>query len=259
MTMHRRPITLFGGGPAFGLPEVSPYVTKTEVQLKMAEIPYVKEFARPQASPKGQVPFIEDDGERVADSTFIRAYLERKYCVDLDEGLSTSERAQAWAIERMIENHLGWAAAYTRFMMPENFKKGPAQWFAFAPEPMRSKMQEELLANVAATLRAVGIGRHSEAEIFELGGRSLGALSDLLGDKPYLMGEVESGLDATAFGALSGILTPFFDSPLRRAAERHPNLVEYVDMMMAHYYPEHRWGQTSGACLSAAAVAECVV
>ena len=54
----KRTITLFGGGPAFGLPEVSPYVTKTEVQLKMAGIPYVKAFAQPDASPKGQLPFI---------------------------------------------------------------------------------------------------------------------------------------------------------------------------------------------------------
>lgn len=251
------PIILFGGGPAFGLPELSPYVTKTEVQLKMAGIPYVKEFARREASPKGQLPFIDDEGTRLADSTFIRAHLERKYYVDLDEGLSTFERAQAWAIERMLENHLGWVSAYARFMVAENFKKGPALWFAFAPEPMRTKMQGELLANVAATLHSVGIGRHSPDEIWELGERSLGALSALLGDKPFVMGEIESGVDATAFGALAGMLTPFFDSPLRRAAERYPNLVDYVDLMMARYYPEHRWGHTSVHTLSAA-VAECV-
>ncbi len=256
----KRTIVLFGGGPAFGLPELSPYVTKTEVQLKAAGIAYVKEFARREASPKGQLPFIDDDGERIADSTFIRAHLERKYCVDFDEGLSTFERAQAWTIERMLENHLGWVSAYARFMVPENFRKGPAQWFAFAAEPMRTKMQDELLANVAATLRAVGIGRHSPDEIWDLGARSLGALSALLGDKPYLMGETESGVDATAFGILAGLLTPYFDSPLRRSAEGYLNLVEYVDLMMARYYPEHRWGHASVhgfAAGSAAVAAEC--
>src|SRR6185437_8038594 len=98
-------IILYGGGPAFGLPEVSPYVTKTEVQLQLAGLAYEKKPSRPEQSPKGQLPWIEDGETRIADSTFIRAYLERRYGFDLDEGLSAAERGQAWAIERMLENH----------------------------------------------------------------------------------------------------------------------------------------------------------
>ena len=45
-------ITLYGFGPGFGLPEISPFVTKTEVQLKMAGLTYRKEKAVPPASPK---------------------------------------------------------------------------------------------------------------------------------------------------------------------------------------------------------------
>src|SRR6478735_11862715 len=98
-------ITLYGAGEGFGLPEISPYVTKTEVQLKMAGLTYSKVRARPDESPKGQVPFIDVDGLRVADSTFIRGFIERTYGVDVDEGLDAAQRAQAWAIERMMENH----------------------------------------------------------------------------------------------------------------------------------------------------------
>ena len=35
-------ITLYGFGAGFGLPEISPFVTKTEVQLKMAGLAYRK-------------------------------------------------------------------------------------------------------------------------------------------------------------------------------------------------------------------------
>ena len=55
------------------------------------------------------------------------------------------------------------------------------------------------------------------------------------------MGEVPCGIDATAFGALAGILTPFFASQLRERTERFANLTGYVDRMMLQYYPEFSW------------------
>jgi glutathione S-transferase len=234
-------ITLFGGGAGFGLPEVSPYVTKTEVQLKMAGLAYRKERAQPGQSPKGQVPFIEAGGERIADSTFIRGFLERTYGVDFDEGLSRRERAEAWAIERMLENHLGWVGLHARWMIPENFERGPAHFFDDAPEAVRDQLRQEVLSRVAASLHAVGVGRHSPSEIVALGFCSLEALSLLLDDKRYLMGDRPCGADATCFGILAFILTPYFDSELRRRAEGFANLVGYVDRMMAQFYPEFPW------------------
>ena len=59
-------ITLYGFGEGFGLPEISPFVTKTEVQLKMAGLAYRKERTKPPASPKGQLPYIDDGGESIA-------------------------------------------------------------------------------------------------------------------------------------------------------------------------------------------------
>jgi glutathione S-transferase len=55
------------------------------------------------------------------------------------------------------------------------------------------------------------------------------------------MGETHSGVDAAAFGILACVATPFFDTPLRRAVEAHPNLIAYVARMMQRYYPEHPW------------------
>ncbi|MEO8115080.1 MAG: glutathione S-transferase family protein, partial [Phenylobacterium sp.] len=234
-------ITLHGGGAGFGLPEVSPYVTKTEVQLKMADLAYVKRLAQPHQSPKGQVPFIDDGCDRITDSTFIRAYLEQTYGLDFDEGLNPRQRAEAWAVERMCENHLAWVSAYTRWMIPANFEKGPAHFFDGAPEPVRHRLRAEVLGRVAEALRAVGVGRHTEAEVNALGVRSLQALSAILGDQPYLMGQRPCGADATAFAILAGIYTPYFESELRRRAEAFGNLVGYVDRLMAQFYPDFAW------------------
>lgn len=235
------PIILFGGGPGFGLPEVSPYVTKTLVQLRMAGLEFVFETARPEDSPKGQIPFIEDDGLRVADSTFIRGHIEAAYGIDLDAGLTAAERAVAWAMERMVENQLGWTAAWFRFFDEANFEAGPAHWFDGAPEEMRAGLKAGLLEQVGINLKAVGVGRHTPEEIERLGARSLWALSTLLGEKAFMMGARPTSLDAVAFAMLAQILTPHFDSPLRRRAEGFGALVAYVDRMMARYFPEHPW------------------
>ena len=234
-------IILYGFGPGFGLPEISPFVTKTEVQLKMAALPYRKERARPTASPKGQLPFIEDEGEAIADSTFIRAHLEGKYGVDFDAPLDLQDRAQAWAFERMIEHHLYWAMVGARWVDTANFAKGPAHFFDAAPEHLREKLREDAQFRVAENYLLSGLGRHAPDEDVDLAVRSLFALSVQLGDKRYLMGEVACGTDAIAFGALAGILTPFFDSQLRERTARFENLVAYVDRMMFQYFPEFAW------------------
>ena len=234
-------ITLYGFGPGFGLPEISPFVTKTEVQLKMAGLAYRKQRAMPPASPKGQLPYIDDDGQRVADSTFIRAHIERKYGFDFDLGLDRPARGQAWAFERMIESHVYWALVGTRWVDPENFAKGPAHFFDGAPEDRREKLREDAQFRVAENYLLSGLGRHAPDDDVELALRSLLALSVQLGDKPYLMGDKPCGTDATAFGALAGILTPFFESKLRTRAEEFENLVAYVERMMQQYYPDFAW------------------
>jgi len=229
-------IILYGAGEGFGLPEISPYVTKSEVQLKMAGVAFEKRLGRREDSPKGQVPFIEANGVRIADSTFIRGYLERTYGVDLDEGLDPTQRATAWAIERMMENHFSWVSAQARWLDPVNFAKGPAHFFDGAPEGVAAAVQEEVRRRVQGT-----IGRHSDLETVALGVRSLAAVAAILEDKPFLFGRRPCGADATVFALLAGVLTPYFDSELKRRAEGFGTLVAYVDRLMARFYPDFEW------------------
>jgi glutathione S-transferase len=240
-------ITLHGAGAGFGLPEISPFVTKTEVQLKMAGLAYRKQPSRPMASPKGQIPFIDDGAETIADSSFIRAHIESQHGIDFDEGLDLAQRAQAWAIERMIEHHIYFALVGARWLNDENFAKGPAQFFNDLPDTQREGVRAAVRDQVEHNYVVSGLGRHSPDEALELAGRSLMALSLLLADKAYLMGERPCGADATAFAILAGIMTPYFDSPLRQRLMQFGNLVAYVDRMMVRFYPEHEWQRQAEA------------
>ena len=228
-------LIFYGSGPAFGLPDPSPFVMKSEVQLKMAGVPYKFQRSRPQQAPKGKIPYIQVGAHRLGDSTFMRAHIERDHGFDFDHGLSPEQRAQAWAIERMLEDHLYFAILNERWMDDENFVKGPSHFFDGMPSEIRDAARER----VRMALQGHGLGRHRGEEIEALGGKSLAALAAILGDKPFLFGDVPCGADATAFAFAASALTPFFTGGLRRRAESHANLIDYVDRMMARFYPEH--------------------
>jgi glutathione S-transferase len=233
-------ITLYTFGRLFGLPDASPFVMKAEMLLKIAKIEYqtnTKGFLR---APKGKLPFIDDSGTIVADSTLIRLHLEQKYGIDFDRGLSPRDRGVAWATEKKLEDHLYWVLVYWRWMNDANFERGPANFFKRAPAIVRPLVKRTIRGKVRRSLHAHGISRHSEAEMSQMSNRAFEALSQLLGDGPYLMGREVCGADATAFAFIAGSLCPVFESPAHEKARTLPNLTAYRDRMMAEYYPDFR-------------------
>ena len=122
-------ITLYGSGPNFGLPDASPFVTKAETLLRMSKLPFEKALMSFSKAPKGKIPYIEDDGQLLGDSTLIRWHLEKKYGIDFDQGLTAEQLAIAWAFEKMAEDNLYWASVYFRWMIDANFRNHIA-WVA---------------------------------------------------------------------------------------------------------------------------------
>lgn len=230
-------ITLYGSFPAFGLPQASPFVMKTEVQLKMADIAYRLERGSPADGPKRKIPYIVESDSTLGDSTFIRDHIEKAYGVDLDRGLTADMRARSWAIERMLEDHLYWAVVYDRWMIDANFNAGPSHFFDTLPSGVRDETRAAARRNVAANLHGHGLGRHSRDEVTDLGCRSIAALATLLGNKPYLMGPAPSAVDATAFAMVAAATAPVFVSGLRDFTEERANLIRYRNRLMSENYP----------------------
>jgi glutathione S-transferase len=231
-------ITLYSFGPAFGLPDPSPFVMKAMMLLKLAGLDYVEKPADVRRAPKGKLPYIDDDGTIVADSTFIRFHLEKTRGIDFDAGLTDEQKAQAWSIEKMCEDHLYWTMVHARWMDDANFERGPAHFFDKVPALMRGLVKAMIRRKVAKALWAQGIGRHTNEQIVELGIRDIEALAAIIGDKPFLFGETPCGADATVFACVAGTLCKITDSPIRTAAEGMPNLVAYSDRLMTAYFPK---------------------
>jgi glutathione S-transferase len=230
-------ITLYTFGPYFGLPDGSPFVMKAMLLLKLAGLPYKEDRGGYRKAPKGKLPYIDDAGVIVADSTFIRFHIEKKYGFDFDAGLSPEQKATAWALERMCEDHLYWAVAVSRWADDANFAKGPAHFFDAIPAPIRPIVRSLIRRKVVKNFIAQGMGRHTFAEINLLAIRDIDALAVLLGDKAFAIGEKPRGADATVFAFVAGCLAPF-ETPIRTAAEGHANLVAYRDRIMGSYFPD---------------------
>jgi len=231
-------ITLYSFGPAFGLPDPSPFVTKADVLLKMSGQPYRTDTGGFNKAPKGKLPYIDDDGTKIADSTFIRWHLEKKYGVDFDRGLNAEQRAVAWAFEKMLEDNLYWILVIERWVPNGNFDKGPRTFFRSVPTPMRSLVINMVRRKVRSYAKAHGMGRHRPDEQRALGERGIESVAAWLGDKPFFMGSEPTGVDATVFAFVAGALCPLFESPVREAAERYANLKRYVGRMTARFYPD---------------------
>lgn len=225
-------------GPAFELPDPSPFCIKADILLQLSGLPFERVVGNLRTAPKGKLPVIVDDGVVVADSSFIRLHLEATHGIDFDKGLTERERGVAWALEKMLEDQLYWIVVGERWLNDANFAAGPAAFFKRVPAPLRPLIVAVIKRKIRRNLEGHGIGLHSEAEQLVLARRALGAVAAILGDKPYLGGETPAGADATLGAFMLAGLCPIFDSAVRGAIEDHPNLTAYAARMLARFFPD---------------------
>ncbi|MCA1952650.1 MAG: glutathione S-transferase family protein [Hyphomicrobiales bacterium] len=231
-------IILYGARPMWGLPDPSPFVTKAEILLKLSGQPYEKRMADFGKAPKGKIPYLDDNGTLVPDSTLIRAHLERQYGTDFDAGLTPYEAGALWAAEKMCEDHLYWLMIVERWANPGNFEKGPKQFFKAAPALIRPFIVWMVHRRLKKTLHGQGIGRFTEAERRLLVDRAFRAIAALLEGRAFAGGDAPCGADATLFAFVQGLLCPHFESMCPEIAARYPVLDAYVARMRARFYPE---------------------
>lgn len=222
-------------------PNISPFPMKLETWLRMAEIPYKVDFEEPMST-KGKTPWMTLNGEEVADSQFCIDLLRRKFEKDMSSHLSPEERATAQAYRLMMEEHFYWPIALQRWVyrkgqdLPEITSSLP--WFMPLIMPMITR-------NIRNQATGQGVGRHSEAQVIELGLSDLRALSVFLGKKKFLMGDRAVEEDCGIFGILSQVVWNLPGSPFEQAVNRElVNLKEYCFRMRDTFWPD--WG----SCLS---------
>ena len=222
---------------AWGLVSVSPFCLKLDAFLRMTGIPHEAVTANtPFGGPMGKAPWIEHDGRKFGDSTFIILYLKQTFGVDPNAGLSRAQRGQALAIQRMIEENLCWAMVNDRWNTPENWPILKSTVLGGIAAPVRHIMAPIARRGVLRQLKGHGMGGHPAADIAAIGKRDIDALADILGDQNWFFGEQPTETDAVAFAQLANIHSVEFHSSLKAVIAGHTNLVTFLQRFTQRFY-----------------------
>lgn len=237
MKSEQNIVKLYQFSSAWGLPNPSPFCMKLETYLRMAEIPYeIVPNADIRKAPKGKMPYIMHNGKILGDSGLIIEYLKSVFPDQLDKDLSISKKALALAITRLFEDHLNWIIMYSRWVESEGWEEINKTFFSSLPLIMRNILPTILRKRVLRDLNGHGIGRHTKDEIFQMGKADLIAISHLLNDQKFFLGNNPTSLDAMAYGFLANIMGCPVNSPLKECALTLDNLIAFCNRMKEKYY-----------------------
>jgi len=219
-------LTLLSFPPGLDEPSLSPFCTKAMLLLEMSGQAWRPQWVvNPAAMPMGKLPVLDHGRGRVPDSNLILAWLLRQGAVLWPEGVA---KAQAHAVMRMSENHLYFGVVHDRWMRPECWAVIKPVFFGAVPALVRPVLAGIARRGVARQLGGQGTAAFTDPDRLAYMRADLDALSETLGDRPWMMGEQPSPVDASVLPLLSTLDRLPADTPLRSALRRDARLMRYV-------------------------------
>jgi glutathione S-transferase len=223
-------ITLVTLPPAFGLRNVSPFCLKVEMALKHLDIEFdLQVEGDPRKTPKGKLPYLIIDGEKLADSELIFEYLDDRTQGKLYGQLTPEERAKGTAFARLAEDHLYWMTVASRWLDDAWFPNIVSGFFGFVPALFRGFASGGAQKQVARTYDLHGLGRHTLDEQKGFARRDLQAISDAVAPNHYIVGGRLTAYDFVVAGMLSGLMDNEPATWMSEIANTYPILREYLE------------------------------
>ena len=219
-------ITLYSYPMLFGVADNNGYGLKVFAFLRLAGLPFAHEHIfDASAAPRGQLPYLVDEGETIGDSETIIAHLTRKYRLTVDAALDARQRDLSLLVTRLLDD-LYWVMSYSRW-------KDERYWPVFRAALMREHpaLTDEGLAKARdynfQRYHFQGIGRYAPEAAYARGLADLGVLADLVPEGGYVHGAAPSSIDAGIYGFVANIHFYEIDTPLKQFVSSRPNLVRH--------------------------------
>jgi glutathione S-transferase len=219
-------LTLYSYPELFGVADNNGYGLKVFAFLRLNRVPFTHEHIfDASAAPRGQLPYIADDGETIGDSDTIIAHVIAKHHLTMDTGLTAAQRDMSHLITRMLDD-LYWVMSYSRW-------KDERFWPAF-----RDALLREHPSLTEAGLRKAqefnfqryhfqGIGRYAPDAAYARGLADLRVLADVIPAHGYVHGGKPTSVDAGIYGFIANIYFYDIATPLKQFVLSHDNIVRH--------------------------------
>ncbi len=198
--------------------------------LTSLELPFTQSHLNdPRKAPKGKLPYLLADGEKIADSELITEYLNETTQGRVYAGLTPEQKARGVALTRLAEDHLYWIGVASRWLDDAWWPHVVENFFGFVPGFIRSFAAGRARKQVRQTYHLQGLGRHTLEEQRDFARRDLQALEDSVPATGFLFGDAPGIFDFTVAGMMAG----FYDNQpptwLTELALPYPGLHDYTE------------------------------
>jgi glutathione S-transferase len=219
-------LTLYSYPGLFGVADNNGYGLKVYAFLRLTGVPFRHEhIVDASHAPRGQLPYIDDDGEIVGDSETILAHLVRTRRLTIDAGLTRAQRDHDLLITRLLDD-LYWVMSYSRW-------KDDRYWPAFRDAMLREhpSLTEATLVRAreynAQRYHFQGIGRYQPDDAMARGLADLEVIARAIPATGYVHGARPTSIDAGVYGFVANIVFYDIDTPLKRCVVANEQLVRH--------------------------------
>jgi glutathione S-transferase len=219
-------ITLYSYPQLSGAADNNGYGLKVFAFLRLSGLSFRHEHIfDASAAPRGQLPYIVDDGATIGDSDAIIAHLIRKYDLGIDAELTQDQRDMNLLITRLLDD-LYWVMSYSRWKDDRFYPAFSAALMREHPSLTQEGMEKAREFN-AQRYYFQGIGRYTPEQAYARGIADLSVLARVMPESGFVHGPTPTSIDAGIFGFIANIYFLGIETPLKECVRAHTNLVRH--------------------------------